>query len=415
MADTRPASGATAIMVVVLAFLAILLDGFDAATMGLVVPVLSKEWDVTPAAFTPPLVFTNIGVVAGYMASGWVAARTGQRALLIGGVALFGIGSILSALVLPMHAMTELSITRVVVGLGLGAVLPVAVTYATRFAAERYRTPVAVAVTLGLASGAAIAGFFGRTMLVALGAPGVFWVAGILPLGLAVIMLAALPREREIAQRAEQAHGASVRRLFEPEFAGQTILLWCFAFLVFFSSYVLLSWTPTFLVAYGFSATEAPIGLAYVSLGGVIGGLLLVLTSSLIGIMRSLVLMATIGMVCLLLASLAAPTRAVLLLLLGGAGGGIIASQIGQLTAAVNLYPAATRTTGVGWAAALGRIGSILGPAIAGLLLALKLTPNDIILVIAFPVLVAALCALVLHRLDRRHRMALAAAATPTS
>ncbi len=151
------------------------------------------------------------------------------------------------------------------------------------------------------------------------------------------------------------------------------------------------------------------------SLGGVIGGLLLVLTSSLIGIMRSLVLMATIGMVCLLLASLAAPTRAVLLLLLGGAGGGIIASQIGQLTAAVNLYPAATRTTGVGWAAALGRIGSILGPAIAGLLLALKLTPNDIILVIAFPVLVAALCALVLHRLDRRHRMALAAAATPTS
>lgn len=415
MADTRPAGGGTAVLVVTLAFLAILLDGFDAATMGLVVPVLSKEWTVAPAAFTPPLVLTNIGVVAGYMASGWVAARTGQRGLLIGGVALFGIGSILSALVLSAHSMTELSITRVVVGLGLGAVLPVAVTYATRFAPERYRTPVAVAVTLGLASGAAIAGLFGRTMLVALGASGVFWVAGILPLVLAAIMLVALPREREVVERAEQTHGASVRRLFDAEFAGRTILLWCFAFLVFFSAYVLLSWTPTFLVSYGFSATEAPIGLAYVSLGGVTGGLLLVLTSSLIGIMRSLVLMATIGMACLLAASLGEPSRATLLLLLGGAGGGIIASQIGQLTAAVNLYPATTRTTGVGWAAALGRIGSILGPAIAGLLLALKLTPNDIILVIAFPVLIAALCALVLHRVDQRQRAQSSAVTTTHS
>lgn len=406
---TTPVPRRVAVTVIVLAFLAILLDGFDAATLAFVVPALSAGWKVPAAAFTAPLVLTNIGVVAGYMASGGLAARIGPRQLLVGGVVTFGIGSMLSALVLPTHSIALLSLTRVLVGLGLGAVLPVAVTFATRFAPERHRTPVSVAVTLGLASGSSIAGLFGRTLLTALGPAGVFWLAGGLPLVLAVVMILLLPRqlpELETAAEpsAEKAGGVGVRGLFRPGLGQQTVILWAFAFLVFFTSYVLLSWTPTLLTSYGFSPTEAPIGLAYVSIGGVLGGLLLVPLSSAIGIMRSLVLTALVGMVCLLAAGVGAPGRIGLLLLLGGAGAGVVASQIGQLTAAVNLYPAATRTTGVGWAAALGRVGSILGPAIAGLLLALKLSPNNIILVCAVPTLIAAICAGVLAALEHRAR-----------
>lgn len=405
-----------AVVVVVLAFLAILLDGFDAATLAFVVPALSVAWQIPAAAFTPPLVLTNIGVVAGYMASGGLAARLGQRRLLIAGVITFGIGSMLSALVLASQSLTLLSITRVIVGLGLGAVLPVAVTFATRFAPERYRTPVSVAVTLGLASGSSIAGLFGRTLLTTLGPAGVFWLAGGLPIALAAVMLIALPQAPQISE--EQSDGvqrAGVRELFRHRLAAQTVVLWCFAFLIFFTAYVLLSWTPTFLTSYGFSPTEAPIGLAYVSIGGVIGGLLLIPLSSAIGIMRSLVLTAALGMICLLISSLGAPGRSGLLLLLGGAGAGVVASQIGQLTAAVNLYPAATRTTGVGWAAALGRVGSILGPAIAGLLLALELSPDNIILVTAIPALIAVLCAVGLSVLERRVRRPASASVSDTT
>jgi len=71
--------------IVTLAFLAVLLDGFDAASLSVVVPTLAKQWGTTPASFTAPLVLTNIGVVLGYLSCGRLGARYGRRPMLIAG------------------------------------------------------------------------------------------------------------------------------------------------------------------------------------------------------------------------------------------------------------------------------------------------------------------------------------------
>ncbi|HWN31381.1 MAG TPA: hypothetical protein VNP03_01505, partial [Pseudonocardia sp.] len=76
-------------------------------------------------------------------------------------------------------------------------------------------------------------------------------------------------------------------------------------------------------------------------------------------------------------------------------------SQIGQLTLAVSLYSTGTRTTGVGWAAALGRAGSIVGPGVAGILIGLALAGKDIVLITAVPVVIAAACATAIWRIRR--------------
>ncbi|MFD6291473.1 MFS transporter [Streptomyces sp. NPDC060205] len=397
--------------VVGFAFLAVLLDGFDSASLSFVLPSLAEQWGVASADFTPAVVLTNIGVVLGYLASGRLAVRLGLRRMLIAGTVLFAVGSLATALVLPLESLTALSTVRFITGLGLGVVLPGAVSLATAHHPDEQRQTVSVTVTLGLAFGGTVAGVFGSSMLTTVGATGVFWIGGALPLLLAVLMgrwlpAAPAPGTADGAltaagtdDSATAAREARVGALFAPGLRAATVLLWIFAFLVFIASYTLQSWVPTLLTGYGFSASQAPIGLAFLSFGGVIGGIVLLLLAARKGIRFALMVMPVIGAASMVCAATVGTDHTALLLALAGSGAGVTASQIGQLTLAVAMYPPATRTAGVGWAAALGRVGSIVGPATAGVLLALSLPGDDIVLLTAIPVVVAAVSAAVLWRL----------------
>ncbi|MGW6054411.1 MFS transporter [Streptomyces sp. NPDC055189] len=389
--------------VVGLAFLAVLLDGFDSASLSFVLPSLAEQWGVASADFTPAVVLTNIGVVLGYLASGRLAVRLGLRRMLIAGTVLFAAGSLATALVLPLESLTALSTVRLSTGLGLGVVLPGAVSLAAAHHPDEQRQTVSVTVTLGLAFGGTVAGVFGSSMLASVGATGVFWIGGALPLLLAVLMVRWLPAAPAsvTTDSTVAAREARVGALFAPGLRAATVLLWIFAFLVFIASYTLQSWVPTLLTGYGFSASQAPIGLAFLSFGGVVGGIVLLLLAARKGITFALMVMPVIGAVSMVGAATVGTDHTALLLALAGAGAGVTASQIGQLTLAVAMYPPATRTAGVGWAAALGRVGSIVGPAAAGILLALSLPGDDIVLLTAIPVVVAAVSAAVLWRLPR--------------
>jgi len=88
------------------------------------------------------------------------------------------------------------------------------------------------------------------------------------------------------------------------------------------------------------------------------------------------------------------------LLVLTGAGLGI--GGVGQAAIAAMLYPAAARTTGVGWSSAMGRAGSILGPGIAGAFLHLQWPARSIIALAAVPAVAAAATAFAIFILTRR-------------
>ncbi|MBO0877990.1 MAG: MFS transporter [Pseudonocardia sp.] len=388
---------------VALSFAAVLLDGFDTSSLAFVVPTLAKEWTMTPASFTFPLVLTNIGVVIGYLCCGSLGARFGRRRLLLGGLLLFALGTLLTAALLPvMHSVAALSVLRLVTGLGLGVVLPVGVSLSADQSPARRREMVSVVVTLGLASGGTLGGFVGGPLIRTVGTTGVFWIGGLVPLVLAALMARWLPEAPVATPGATVRTEAAVGRLFIPALRTNTALLWAFAFLVFVAAYTLTSWTPTFLSGYGFAPSQAPLGLAFVSLGGVVGGIVLIPLAARLGVTRALVLMPALAVVCLVVAANAGLGGLALLLVLAGAGAGVTAGQIGQLALAVALYPIGARTTGIGWAAALGRIGSIVGPAVAGALLALALSGQHIILLTAIPVAVAIIAAAALWLRTRR-------------
>lgn len=382
---------------VALAFAAVMLDGFDAVTFAFSIPALAKEWGVAPASFSMALVLTNLGVVIGYMASGPLGARIGERRLLTLGIFGYAGFTILVAATLPLQSMVLLDLLRFLAGGGLGAVLPVAVPLAAAHAPARRRELVSMLVTLGLASGGTLAGFLGGTLLRTIGVTGVFWVAVILALfvgaGLASLKLPV--RAGSPAKQDSKEH-ARIGKLFEKDVRLSTILLWSFSFLVFLAGYTLTNWVPTLLAGYGFSEYEAPLGLAMFSLGGMIGGLVLIPLAARIGIARSLVLMPALGLVSMLLATVAGVPHLGVLIALAGTGAGLVAGQVGQLTMAVSLYPEGTRSTGVGWLAAVGRIGAIVGPGVGGILLAAGFSAPTFLGLVAIPVAVAVVGAIVI-------------------
>ena len=387
------------IPVVLIGFLLVLVDGFDSATISIVVPQLAADWGVAPSDFTYPIAATNAGVAVGYMVAGWLAARLRTTPTLYAGLLVAALGSALSAAVLVTESMTLLTLARVVTGLGIGVVLPAAISVTTSLNPAAVKQRISVLVTLGLASGIAVGGLTGKAVLTRWGPAGMYWVAAAAPIAAAAAAAAVLPWRDEPATRTtDGAASGRAQELLVPAYRATTLLLWAFSFLVFITASMLTSWIPTILVSYGFTPTAAPIGLTYLSIGGVLGGLGLLGLAARLGIGRAMVVAAAIGVVFLAVLGLVGVGGQPLLLLILGAGAGVVACQIGQLTIAVSVYTEALRMTGVGFAAAIGRIGSIVGPAVGGVLIALSIAPSTVMLLAAGPIALALLGAVALVR-----------------
>ncbi|MHD0294240.1 MFS transporter [Rhodococcus qingshengii] len=387
-----------------LVFLAVLTDGFDTAILALLVPHLAEEWGLKSAAFTYPLVLTNVGVVVGYLCCGSLAKRFGHKRLLTSGVALFGVATLGSAATLHWESMSMLAATRTLTGLGLGIVLPVAVIVGAQNGPAARRQLITVFVTMGLISGATIAGFVGAPLIGAIGTHGALWLTGVIPLVLACLLGYFVPAT---STTAEQSSGPEETKSTTVQILGSgirtsTLLLWGATFLTFLVSYTLKSWLPTLFGDYGLSRSTAGLGLAFFSLGGVAGGLVLMAISAKVGTVRALVAMSMIAAVAVIAVAKIPMGTVGLMSLITVAGLGITACSIGQTATAVAIYEESARTTGVGWSAALGRIGSIVGPAIAGILLGFAWPAQDIVLLLAVPILVTTGCWLLLSKRTAR-------------
>jgi AAHS family 4-hydroxybenzoate transporter-like MFS transporter len=88
------------------------------------------------------------------------------------------------------------------------------------------------------------------------------------------------------------------------------------------------------------------------------------------------------------------PTTAILML----AGVGVIGAQVGATALASMTYPVTMRATGLGWALGVGRVGSIVGPAVGGLVLATAANPRAVYLGCIAPVLLGMAAVALLKR-----------------
>jgi AAHS family 4-hydroxybenzoate transporter-like MFS transporter len=192
--DSRPLS-AFQVRVLVLIGCLVLMDGFDVQVIGFVAPALLRTWSLTPDALGPIFGAGLLGMLVGSTGLGMLADRIGRRPVLIG-AAFFVALCVLSTA--AARSVPQLLALRFLTGLGLGGVLGNAVTLASEYCPSARRASLLMGISCGFTAGAILGGLLAAVLIPRAGWQAVFVVGGLLPLGVAILLIRELPESLQL-------------------------------------------------------------------------------------------------------------------------------------------------------------------------------------------------------------------------
>jgi MFS transporter, AAHS family, 4-hydroxybenzoate transporter len=368
-------------------------DGFDAQAIAYVAPVISKQWGVLPAQFGPVFSAGLVGLALGALLFGSLADRIGRKPVILLCVALFGLSSILTTW---SSSMAELAVWRVVTGLGLGGVLPNLIATTNEVAPASRKNLFVMMMFCGFPLGATIGGLASAPLIAASGWHSIFIVGGVLPLAVLPLLYLYLPQSAN-SPKPQPSDGLlsanTIAQLFQDGRAIPTLLLWAAFFSNLLVMYFLVNWLPSMLTIAGSSLSVATLSTALLNLGGIFGAIVL---ARLINGPHAVQILAcgyVAAAAVLFLIARADGNVPVLLVGAALAGAVIVGGQIAMNAIVASFYPNQIRSTALGAALGVGRIGSIIGPLLGGLLLTAGWQGTSAVILAIIPTLIAA-CAL---------------------
>jgi AAHS family 4-hydroxybenzoate transporter-like MFS transporter len=418
--------------ILILCFLIVATDGFDMAVIGLVAPSIAQEWHTSKAALGPAMGAALVGLALGALAAGPVADRIGRKKVLIGSV-LLGAFSIACAYA---GSVTELTMLRLLTGIGLGAAMPNATTLMCEYAPARRRGFVLNAMFCGFTVGATGGGLLAAAMIPQYGWRSVFIAGGVAPILLCVALFG-LPESirfmvlrgwpvknigavlRRIApdMSFENMHfilpedplmqrqsGASV--VLSPRFRIGTIMLWIAYFSGLLVYYMVTSWLPTLIRDTGFTVREAALVTSLFSLGGLLGTLGVGWLLDRYEPHRVIASVYVLTGLFVWMVGQQSGSLAWLAVVTFIAGVCMSGAQGSLPTLAAAFYPTSGRATGVAWMMGIGRFGGMLGAFSGGLLLQANFGFSSVFALLTVPALVAAAALIVKYSVGYREESA---------
>jgi len=360
-------------------------EGYDAQFMGSVVPAISKQWGMAPGSLWPALSAGLVGLMVGAFCIAPLADNFGRRRLVIYSVLAFGLLTIASV---NSQSLTEMVIFRFLTGLGLGGAMANTIALTAEFSPPEKRASAVAIMFCSFSLGAGFGGWVSAELIPAFGWESVFLFCGAMAVLLLPLLILYMPES--LPRKDDARLSIPFGKLFSDGRSRITILLWIIFFANLMELYILTSWLPTTINAQGVDLYWAQIATALVQVGGIAGAFALAPLVDRYG--PNLVLASAFGTAALsiVVLGLAGTSVAVTLIAAFGCGIGTVGAQNCNNGIAAKFYPTEIRATGVGWALAVGRIGSILGPAVGGILLSSGLDIQNIFLVAIVPPLVAA-------------------------
>lgn len=405
-------------LILSLCFLIVAIDGFDTAAMGYIAPALVQEWGIEKSSLGPVMSAALFGLAFGAIFAGPMADRVGRKRVLVLSVFFFGACSLATAFA---PTVTWLTVLRFLTGVGLGAAMPNAVTLMSEYAPARRRAILVNTMFCGFPLGSAGGGFFAAAIIPHFGWQSVLIFGGIVPLVLAVVLVAVLPESirymvvrqypadqiRRVLARVtgavldttqaftvnETAPAArsAVGTVLAPRYRVGSAMLWLTYFMGLVIFYLLTSWMPTLMKDAGFTLQRASLLTALFPLGGGIGTIaagwfmdrfnpnkVIAFTYALTG-----VLIYAVG-------HGAGGDTFVLGLLIFLAGTAMNGAQSSMPTLAASFYPTQGRATGVAWMLGIGRFGGIAGALLGAELLRMHLGFDAIFTLLTVPAFIAA-------------------------
>jgi predicted MFS family arabinose efflux permease len=198
--------------------------------------------------------------------------------------------------------------------------------------------------------------------------------------------------------RAAQAR-ARARDVVRGRLGAHSAALWSAFFCVMMSFYFVLSWTPKLLVDAGLRAEQGISGGVLLNLGGIAGALGLGLLAARVGPFRIVALTMAAAAVAVALFGLFAQGIVLAMTLALVVGYLIFGSMVGLYSVMPSVYPTEVRNTGSGLAVGVGRIGAIVSPFVAGLLLESGWSGSSTYVLFALPLLAAGAATFFLGRM----------------
>jgi AAHS family 4-hydroxybenzoate transporter-like MFS transporter len=410
--------------VFVLCLLTLIIDGFDVQAMGFLIPALSADWNVEPAQFRTVLPAANFGVLIGSLVFSPLADKVGRRPVLVWATLWFAVLTLAAAFATNV---TQLFWLRFVGGIGMGCIIPNATALIGEYSPAGRRVTLMMTITVGFTAGGAVAGFVARALIPAFGWQSVFLVGGTIPLAIAIAMYVGLPeslqflavRRRlpdvarwlkqldptlkvdgstEYITNEESKGGVPFLHLFRDNRTQVTVLLWVINFMNLLNLYSVTSWLPTVVNGMGYSANTAVLVGTVVWVGGTIGTFGLAWAISRWGFTRTLMLNYAVATLAIAMIGQPGVALAVLTLIVFVTGWCIVGGQPGMNAFAATFYPTYLRSTGVGWALGVGRVGAIVGPYIGGVMIGAKWTSQQLFWAAAVPAFISAVTLLMLTR-----------------
>ncbi|KRW97935.1 MFS transporter [Paracoccus sp. MKU1] len=406
------------VAVIFICFLLNAIDGMDIVIMSYIAPVLKAEWALSPEALGTVFSASLAGMAVGGLFIAPLADRFGRRPLIL---------TLLMVITLTMLAssqaqnLAQLVILRAIIGASVGAFLASVTTMAADFAPRGQQGMVVAAAIAGYPLGAVMTGLIVAHTLPEHGWRMMLMGAGVISLLVLPMVMLILPESIDYLKRIQPKDALDklnrvLRRLGEPALAGLppkvaarrasvaavfaegrllgTLCLWLGIIMGFMTFYFLVSWITQLSVQSGLAVENAIYAGALFNLGGFIGTFVIGGFGTRYGLQRATCIALLCGAAVVAAFGYLSISLTVTLTLAFLAGFTTNGGFNAFYALAAALYPTEIRSTGIGWAMGIGRIGAVIGPMLGGILIGQGLGLAGLMAVFAVPLLIAGLSAL---------------------
>jgi len=391
-----------------------MVDGFDVLAISFAAPEIAREWSLPPTELGILFSAGLAGMVLGALFIGPLADRFGRRAVILVCLVVISAGMLTSSIAQNLSQLVPL---RVVTGLGVGGMLASLNTIVAEYSSDHRRQLAISFLQSGYPVGGIIAGAASVYLIGNFGWRAVFVFGGTLSAAMIPLVLIGLPEsldyllhrrgpdalERVNKLLARLGHAAldrlpdaepasaksAVGQLFSPELRGRTFSMWIAFLAVMCGWYFVINWTPKILVDAGLSLDGSISGGLLLSLGGVVGGLSLGFLAGIFRVNRLVALFMFMSVVAMTTFGVLATDLPLMLAVAFLIGFFLAGSMIGLYAIIPDVYPTRVRSTGTGWAIGIGRLGAVLGPYLAGVLIAAGWERSAYFFALSLPLVIA--------------------------
>lgn len=360
----------TSPITVLICFIIAVIEGADLQAAGIAASGIKQYFALSPEQLGIFFSAGILGLLPGTIFGGRYADKVGRKKVLIWSVAIFAVFTLMTVWVNSFYSLLAV---RFLAGVGMGAALPNLITLASEATTAENRGRAVGLMYCGMPVGALLLSTWS-----AFDQSGdwktVFYLGGILPLLAIPLMVYCLPESKEYLQSvkdkvANKVKEAGFKVIFSSQYIARTLLLWVSYFFTLMVVYIMLSWLPSLFMELGFSRQQGSMAQVFFMIGAFFGTVIL-------GILidrwnKVLVIgMMYLGILAGLLCLNAATTLTTIYMAAALTGTFTIGGQGVLYAYGSFVYPAHLRGTGVGAASAVGRIGAMLGPTVAGMIIA---------------------------------------------